>query len=161
FQLIHRAHLVGDALELLRRRVLAIALFARVPLLVLAIASGRAWGTAVRVPFLADIEVHLRFLVALPLLIVAELVVHQRLRGMIVQFLRRDLIADSSRARFDAIVPAALRLRNSIVVEVILIALVYFVGIVYVWPRYGALAVPTWYGMPVEGGLRLSPAGWW
>jgi hypothetical protein len=161
FQLVHHAHLSGDALELLRRRVIAIALFAWAPLLILAIIGGRAWGNAVRVPFLADIEVHLRFLLAVPLLILAELVVHQRLRGMVAQFLKRDLIADSSRARFDAIVPAALRLRNSIVVEVILIALVYFVGIVYVWPRYGALAVPTWYAMPVQGGLQLSPAGWW
>ena len=31
-------------------------------------------------PFLLDFEVHVRFLVALPLLIAAELVVHQRLR---------------------------------------------------------------------------------
>jgi hypothetical protein len=161
FQLIHHAHLSGDALELLRRRVVTLSLFAWVPLLVLAVASGRAWGTAVRVPFLADIEVHLRFLLALPLLIVAELIVHQRLRTLIGQFLQRDLIADSSRAKFDAAIPSALRLRNSIVAEVILIALVYFVGIVYVWPRYGALAVPTWYGMPVPGGLQLSPAGWW
>jgi hypothetical protein len=161
FQLIHHAHLSGDALELLRRRVVAICVFAWVPLLVLAIASGRAWGTAVRVPFLADIEVHLRFLLALPLLIVAELIVHQRLRTLVAQFLRRDLIAESSRAKFDAAIPSALRLRNSIVAEIILIALVYFVGIVYVWPRFGALSVPTWYGTPVPGALKLSPAGWW
>src|SRR3974377_1325663 len=104
YQPEHRARLSGSALELLRRRVVVISLFAWVPLLILAIVSGRAWGNAVRVPFLADIEVHLRFLLALPLLIVAELVVHQRLRGMVAQFLKRDLIADSSRAKFDAIV---------------------------------------------------------
>jgi Cytochrome c oxidase caa3 assembly factor (Caa3_CtaG) len=35
---------------------------------------------------LCDVEVHVRFLVALPLLMVAELVVHQRMRPIIRQF---------------------------------------------------------------------------
>ena len=38
-------------------------------------------------PFLADIEVHIRFLLVLPLLILAELVVHQRMRPVVRQFL--------------------------------------------------------------------------
>jgi hypothetical protein len=66
--------------------------------------GGRAWGSAVRVPFLMDIEVHARLLLALPLLVVAELVVHQRMRPLLSQFLERDLIAEESRARFDAAV---------------------------------------------------------
>ncbi len=37
-------------------------------------------GDSVKVPFLFDADVHARFLLALPLLIVAELVVYQRMR---------------------------------------------------------------------------------
>jgi hypothetical protein len=47
-------------------------------LLALSIAEGHAWGDSVKVPFLFDVDVHARFLLALPLLIVAELVVHRR-----------------------------------------------------------------------------------
>src|SRR5262245_35697655 len=68
FQLFRGARLSGTALELLRRRLIAITLFAWLPLLVLSTLGGTAWGQAVRVPFLADIEVHARFLLALPLL---------------------------------------------------------------------------------------------
>ncbi len=161
YQIVRRAHLTGDALELLRRRIVVIALFAWLPLLILSALGGRAWGDAVRVPFLADIEVHVRFLVALPLLILAELVVHQRMRPVMRQFVERGLIADTSRARFDAALPSALRLRNSVVAEVLLIAFVYFVGVVYIWPLYGVLDVATWYTTTVGGGHRLSPAGWW
>ena len=147
--------------QLLRRRVVVIALFAWLPLLVLSALGGRAWGTEVKVPFLVDIEVHARFLLALPLLIAAELVVNQRMRPMVRQFLERGLIADTSRARFDAAVASTVRLRNSVVAELLLIAFVYLVGILYIWPRYTALDVGTWYAVPAGGGHRLSPAGWW
>ncbi len=161
FQLVRRAHLTGDALELLRRRIIVISLVSWLPLLILSVLSGHAWGPEVRVPFLKDIEVHARLLLALPLLIVAELVVHQRMRPVVRQFLERDLIAESSRAKFDAIIPSALRLRNSVTAEVVLLVVIY-VGVVFVFPRYGILSVPTWYSTPVEGGgHRLFAAGWW
>jgi hypothetical protein len=161
YQLVRRAHLSGDALDLVHRRVIVISLFAWLPLLILSMLGGRAWGGAVRVPFLTDIEVHVRFLVALPLLLVAELVVHQRMRPVVRQFLERGLIPGVSRARFDAALPSALRLRNSVVAELLLVALVYLVGVLYLWPNYVALNVPTWYAVPVGGGRQLSPAGWW
>jgi hypothetical protein len=162
YQLVARARLSGDALELLSRRVLVISLFAWLPLLILSMLGGRAWGDAVRVPFLVDIEAHARFLLALPLLIVAELVVHQRMRSVARQFLERDLISEASRARFDLAVASAFRLRNSVVAEVLLIAFVYLVGALYVWPRFNiGLAVSTWYAVPTGGGQHLSPAGWW
>jgi hypothetical protein len=161
YQLFRRTHLSGDALDLVRRRIIIIPLFAWLPLLILSVLGGHAWGDAVRVSFLKDIEVHVRFLVALPLLIVAELVVHQRMRPVVRQFLERGLIAETSRARFDATLTSALRLRNSVAIEVLLIAFVYLVGILYVWPSMVALHVPTWYALPVDGGRRLFPAGRW
>ena len=162
FQIIRRAHLSGTDLELVRRRVVVISLFAWLPLLILTVLSGRAWGDAVRVPFLKDIEVHARFLLALPLLIAAEMVVHQRMLPVVRQFMDRGLIARVSQERFDAAVASAHRLRNSVVAEVLLIAFVYLVGVLVIWPRYAALSVSTWYALPVSGGGRqLSPAGWW
>ena len=160
YQLIRRAHLAGDALQLWRRRIVVIALVAWLPLLILSMLEKRAWGDAVAVPFLLDIEVHVRFLLTLPLLIVAELVVHQRMRPLVREFLERGLLPDASRARFDAAVAAAQRLRNSAVAEGLLIALVYVVGLL-VWPHYGELNVATWYAVPARGGRELSPAGWW
>lgn len=161
YQIVRRAHLSGSALELLHRRIVVISLFAWLPLLMLSVLSGRAWGDAVRVPFLIDIETHARFLLALPLLIAAELVVHQRMLPLVRLFLERDLIAKASRTRFDAALASAQRLRDSVVAEVLLILFVYFVWILYIWPRHAALDVATWYGTAVDGGRRLSPAGWW
>src|SRR5882672_6159003 len=77
YQLFCRAHLSGKVLELLRRRLLVLCGVAWVPLFLLAVLEGNALGSAVRVPFLLDPEVYARFLLALPLLIIAELVIHQ------------------------------------------------------------------------------------
>src|SRR4029453_8758830 len=142
------------------RRVVAISMFVWLPLFVLSVLTGKAWGDAVSVPFLKDIELHIRFLVVIPFLIVAELVVHQRMRPLARQFLERGLIADASRERFDAAVASTLRLRNSVTAEVILVVFVYAVGILYIWPNYIALRVSTWYGAPADGGRALTPAGW-
>jgi len=160
YQIIRRAHLSGDALDLLHRRLLIIPLVAWLPLLLLSALGGRAWGDAVRVPFLFDVEVHVRYLITLPLLIIAELVVHERMRPVVRQFLERDLIPDASRARFEAAVASAMRLRNSVTAEVLLLAFVYAVGL-FAWPYYGALHVATWYAVPTADGRQLSPAGWW
>ena len=99
---------------MLRRRVVALTVLAWVPLLVLSIAEGRAWGTSVALPFLSDIEQHARFLVAMPLLIVAEVIVHRRMRPVLLQFLERGLIPDSAAAAFDDAITSAMRLRNSV-----------------------------------------------
>jgi hypothetical protein len=81
YQALRRAHFTGDALELVRRRIVAIAIVVWVPLLVLSAMDGRVWGSAVAVPFLYDIDTHARLLIVPPLLIVAEAVVHQRMSG--------------------------------------------------------------------------------
>lgn len=161
YQLWRGTRLAGDALQLMHRRIIAFVVVAWVPLLLLSIVSGYAWGSSVRVPFLRDVEMHLRLLVALPLLIVAELIVHRRMRLVVRQFLDRGLVSDAARPAFDAAIASAVRLRNSVAAEIILMIVVYVVGVGFVWRTQGALDVATWYGLAVDGVWRPSPAGWW
>jgi hypothetical protein len=99
FQLMVRSRLATPAFELMVRRIVFISLFAWLPLLLLSLVDGRAWrGDGL--PFLYDIEIQLRFLVALPLLIFAELLVHQRLRLVVGQFVERDIIAVEALPKF-------------------------------------------------------------
>jgi len=161
YQLWRGTRLAGDALQLLRRRIIAMALLAWAPLLLLSIAEGRAWGDSVRVPFLRDVDMHVKLLLALPLLIVAELVVHRRMRPGVGQFLERRLIPDAARAEFDRAMVAALRLRNSIAAEALLMVFVYVVGVGFIWRTQGALDVASWYGESAGGKWRPSLAGWW
>jgi hypothetical protein len=116
-------------LELVARRVIVLALFAWLPLLVLSIVEGHAWGESVKLPFLMDVDVHAWFLLALPLLIFAELIVPPALAPGGGAFMKRGLVPDDARGKFEAAIASAMRLRNSIVAEVLLIAFVYGVGV--------------------------------
>jgi hypothetical protein len=161
FQLLRRVHLSDDDLMLVRQRILFISLLAWLPLLVLS-ALERHAVAGVPVPFLFDFDVHIRFLVVVPLLIAAEIVVHGRLRPVVKQFLERHLVPESGMGRFDAAVASALRLRNSVLAEVLLIAFVYLVGVSIIWRQHMALDTATWYGTPLAGGSKeLTLAGRW
>jgi hypothetical protein len=161
FQMLRRAHLSDDGLRLLHRRVIIIALICWLPLLVLSAIGGRLLGGDAAVPFLLDIDVHLRFLIAVPLLISAEAIVHQRMRNIVKVFLDRRLIPENAMTRFEEIINAALRLRNSVTVEVILLIFVYLVGVLVVWRHYIALDAATWYATPSANGPQFSLAGAW
>jgi len=161
FRVLRRTWLCGEGLELMRRRIVALCTLCWLPLLALTALEGNAWGEAAQMPFLLDAEVHVRFLVALPLLLFAELVVHRRLQPVVRQFLERRLIPGNALPEFDAALASATRLRNSVVAELTLFGIVYGIGVLVLWRQYMALEGSSWYGVMAGGRLQPSLAGWW
>jgi hypothetical protein len=161
FQLFRRSHLAGDHMELLARRILVITLIAWPPLLLLSALGHHLVGASVQLPFLRDIEVHVRLLVALPVLIGAELLVHARLRPIVKAFLARRIVRQQDLPKFVAAIDSAMNLRNSIPVELGLLALVFSLG-QWSWRSQAALlSTTTWYAIPQDGHLHLTAAGYW
>jgi hypothetical protein len=158
FQLFRRSRLSGDSLELLHRRLLVITAFAWLPLLVLTTRGSWAAGAG-RLSFLHDVEVHVRFLVALPVLIAAELVVHSRTRPVVRSFVERRIVLPQDRNRFDNAIHAAVRLRNSVPAEVGLLIFVYTIGL-WLWHNRIPVVASTWYANP-GGRWNLTAAGFW
>ncbi|KIN91118.1 hypothetical protein [Thauera sp. SWB20] len=161
FRLFCRTHLSTDELLLLRRRIVVVAFVAWLPLLLLSVIEGRAVGAGVPVPFFYDFAVHIRFMVALPLLFVAEFVAHQRLRPVVKAFEARGLIPFDARECFDTALGSAFKARNSVVAELVIIALVYAVGVLVVLKHYVPIDGTTWFSELSPGGAELSMAGLW
>jgi hypothetical protein len=161
YELWRRTRLSGDGLERTSRRVLATVALAWVPLLLLSIAEGRAWGGGVTPSFLQDIETQVRLLVSVPFLILAEVTVHRQMTPIVRRFLEYGLIPDSERWRLDAAIASATRLRNSMAAELLLVALVYGVGMLVIRRTQFMLEVDTWYASVVGGRQQLTYAGWW
>jgi hypothetical protein len=164
FQFLVRSRLTTPALEFVKRRMVFISMFAWLPLLLLSLVNGKAWG-GVGLPFLYDIEMHVRFLAALPLLIFAELIVNQRMRLVVGQFMDRDIITEAVLPKFKEVIASAMRLRNSVVIELILLLLTFVVGH-YFWSTLSGMAkigtgTGTWYATVTDGGTQLSPTGYW
>jgi hypothetical protein len=161
FRLMRLANLAGDAPRQVRRRVAVIVLAAWFPLALLSLLDGQFVGGGTVVPFLFDVEAHVRFLVALPLLLIAEVEVHRRLPPLLDRFTARRLLPDTALPCFRAALTSATRWRNAVPAEVVLLALVYGVGILIVWRQYWALDTATWYALPSAQGSTLTPAGYW
>ena len=159
YQFLLRVGLVRPPLDRVTGRILVITLFAWLPLLVLTSLGGRL-TSGVKIPFLYDIEAHCRLLLALPLLIGAEVVIHRRMRMMILQFVERQIITPTALPKFERIIGSALRLRNSAIVELALLAIVFVGG--NLWQK-GVLAIQsdTWYAAVGAGGKVQAPAGYW
>jgi hypothetical protein len=174
FQMFRRAHLSGPALELVHRRMLFITLFAWAPLAALAALEGHLFGTQ-GLTFVRDIESHVRLLVALPVLIFAELVVHHRIGPVLIfaelvvhhrigpvlkRFLERRVVTAEDTPAFQAAVSAATQARNSPWLELALLLFVYTVGH-WIWQNQVALGSATWYAVPEGASIHLTPAGYW
>ena len=158
YQILRRARLTGPALEQMHRRVLAAALITWVPLALLALIEGNPAG--VRLTFLHDIEAHVRFLIAVPVLIAAELIVHRRMRVAVSRFVGRGVVRSEDMPKFYAAIEAALRLRNSLPLEVALLILVYTVGH-WIWRSQTAIGSASWYAVLDGTHLRLTLPGYW
>jgi len=155
FQLFHRARLSGDGLELLYRRIAVLTVIAWLPLAVLSIVS----HSASRLSFFRDVEVQARFIVALPILIAAELIVHSRIRPVVHRFVERRLVLPEELPRLNEAINSATTLRNSVVLEVGLLVFVYTVGL-WVWRVRVHPDILTWYHVP-GGPWNLTAAGFW
>src|SRR5215467_1264464 len=128
FQLFRKCHLEGDALQLLHWRILALILLTWFPLLLLALFSTHI-GSPEQISFFHDIEVHARFLLALPILIGAELLVHVRIRPLVHRFIEWRIVLPENRDSFRKAIASAVKIRNSIYVELALLVAVYTLGL--------------------------------
>jgi hypothetical protein len=160
YQLLRRARLSDARLGLVNRRIVLAVLLMWAPLLALSAVQGVLLGPARTMPFLDDIGTHLRFLVVTPLLIVAELVVYRRITPIVDQFTIRRLILPQDTARYADALSEAKRLRDSVLAEVIMVALVFAAGGLFTLRRYVDLGGGAWYASTTIRN-QLSLAGLW
>jgi len=159
YQLWLRSRLAKAPMGWVHRRVAASVAITWLPLLLFATLAGQFLGGA-GVSFLSDLDAHVRFLISFPLLILAEPLVHGRLREAVAQFIDRGLIAPEDRPRFEAIIRSTWRLRNSVIVEIAILILALTAGY-WLWRAQIALPVATWYAQPVKGSVQYTLAGYW
>ena len=140
YQMLSRTKSAGPVLQMLRRQTIASVLLCWAPLAVLSLAQGHFSG-GINLSFLRDIETHVRFLVSLPALILAEIIVHQRIRPIIRRFAERHLITRKELSKYYGSIDTAVAIHNSFITEIVILVLV-FTGGVWFW----RLTDPTVFG---------------
>jgi hypothetical protein len=127
------------------------------PLLVFSIIEGLARGGA-KIPFLYDIGAHARFLVAVPILVLAEVPIGKRLRGVGKHFIEAGLVRAEQQEQFTSYVVETVQFHDWRFAAPVLIVLSYLT-------TYAALSKisfqggSTWFQPSSTSGF--SPVGYY
>ncbi len=116
-------------------------------------------GHLVSIPFLRDYAVHARFLLAVPILLLADAILGPRLALATSHFVESGLVIKEDFGRFEAAVEKGLKWRDATVPEVILILLAY--GVTAITLTSAAVHISTWYAPRTGSGILLTWSGWW
>jgi len=138
------------------RRIVALVAVTWFPLLVLSLSEGLAFGHRVRIPFLYDFAMYGRFLLGLPLLLYAEVVIDPAIRQSVAEFVDARLVPDQELSKFENILRRVQQMRDSWITDVILLVLAFFPVFLFQheWTTGG---VSSWH-TTTQG---MSTAGWW
>ena len=155
YDFLLRSRCVQQRLPNTLRRLIALVAITWLPLLLLSIREGVAFGYKVRVPFLYDFSVYGRFLVALPLLILAEIIIEPGIRMVVAEFVKGGIVPREEREKFDSVLNNAQRWRDSALPEIVLLVLAFFP--VFLFQReWTPGVVSSWH----TNGGGLTAAGW-
>jgi hypothetical protein len=95
------------------RRAALFALVCWLPIVGWALATGRLRGAGADQSLLAHYSIHVRCLIAIPLLIVAEEALHRGARAIAGHFVSSGLVTPALRPEFDAVMRGIARLRDN------------------------------------------------
>jgi hypothetical protein len=149
-----------DRLRVLRRAVILV-LLTWLPLLILSLLQGQAFGHRVRVPFLFDFAANVRFLITLPLLVIAETVIDPRLRHAVKHFVRSGLVQPQEVPAFEETIRKTNRLRDGWLPFILLVIVAFGPSL---WRRGEEIigsGASNWHTIRSSSGATLSLAGWW
>lgn len=158
YKMLWRIHLVDEHVAHIKGRTAAFLVLTWLPLLILSIVGGTAFGNKVKMPLLHDFSIYGRFLVALPLLILAEAVIDPFIRQVVSTFNSSGIIKENDLPAYHAALGKIARLRDSALCELILGCLAFLPLYLFADYEWVSNQVSAWHGT-VSGGLSM--AGWW
>ena len=134
------------------------------PLVLLTLIAGSFAGDEIAQPFINDVVPQVRFLIALPLLLFADMAIDPAVGVAIRNLEVSGVVPDKERGRFQAALAKLARRRDSVWPDVFMLALAFSFTWLY-QPGYGEAAVETadtsWLRSVSNGNASLSFAGWW
>jgi len=149
----------GDERQRVVRRALAAVLITWLPLLVLSLVQGEAYDPHIKIPFLRDLAVNVRFLIAVPILILAESGIDKRWHTLALEFLRSGLVTAKELPSFEVVIEKTARLRDRVLPEVLLMVAAVLPAI-FLRTELLMSGVSNWHTAGVGSG-EVSSAGWW
>ena len=142
------------------RRAILVALIAWVPLALLSAVQGLAWRHNPAESFLCDIAAYVRFLIAAPLLVLAEAVCLPKMEAIARHFRETETVTEEDQETYHAIVVSTARLFH-VWWAYILIVMLAYASVAALQIRRTYDMVPYWEQRGQPGTRMFSLAGEW
>jgi hypothetical protein len=163
YRLMQRIGLIRGEAPSIPRRIIAFLAVTWVPLLALSSWEGLAIGPSPRESFLLDFATFARFLVAVPLLFIAEGIIGPRVTAAGLHFVRAGLVTPADHPAFEEAIRRLARWRESPGAELILAGLAVIGAWTFTAETVYGNSAGSWQTATVEtgNGIRLSLVGLW
>jgi hypothetical protein len=122
YRVLRRAGFETPAPAATTKAAVLLALVTWLPLLLLSLAEAPRIG-GVSISFLRDFSTAIRFLVTLPVLVLADSFVEPRLAAVARQFIAADLVPEEEQPRFLAAISRALWLRDALLPQIVILVI--------------------------------------
>lgn len=142
------------------REVLVAISITWLPLLILTLIEGSAYGHGIKISFLGDYSTNIRFLVTLPLLILAELWIDPHIREAVLHFVDSRLILPDQIPAYEEVLYRTIRLRDFWLPTIVVLLLAYGPSF---WASGEILIRETssWHYAPNVSDPKIGWAGLW
>jgi hypothetical protein len=162
--LLQRLHIQQPGRYSLRRRNVVLIILCWLPLLLLSMIEGNLFNAAIELPFVYDPTPYIRYLVVLPMLVNADLIVDKLITSMLQSLRASGILGDDNEGLYCQYVEKLSHRKDSAIADIIIIVISYGMVLVLL-ANVDQLAVGTGFSnwMTNEGGNgpELTAAGWW
>jgi hypothetical protein len=83
---------------------------------------GTAWSREIDIPFLRDLAVNVRLLIAVPILVLAESPIDRRWKTLVHEFIKSELVNGETLPFFEVVLQRTTRWRDKVLPEALLVA---------------------------------------
>lgn len=135
-----------------------------VPLAIVSLFEGNFAGDHVTQPFITDVMPHVRFLISVPLLLLADRYIDPVIHIAVSRLKDSGIVSEADQSRFRMTRARLHRVRDSVWPDVAIIVLAFSISWLFK-PGYGDSAVEavstSWFWVIRDGEAQYSVAGWW
>lgn len=147
-----------------KRRHLVLIALCWVPLVLLTAIEGNLFNSSLDSPFIYDLTPYVRYLIVLPLLINADIIIDQLIISVLQSIRSSGILGEDNKERYYKAVEKFSQRKDSYFADIVIIVISYGVVLTYL-AVMDELSTSTsftnWIVTHGDAGAQLTQAGWW
>ena len=148
----------------LKRRHIALITLCWLPLLLLTAIDGNLFNTNIDSPFIYDLTPYVRYMIVLPLLINADVIIDKLIISVLQSISTSGILGDDNKDKYNKAVVMLSQRKDSVIADILILIFSYSV-VLSSLSNLDELSVSTtftnWITTHGDAGTQLTYAGWW